>query len=253
MIYIITHKKVNLPVMENYKILEVGTALHEKPVAEYLHDNTGLNISEKNPNYCELTGLYWIWKNRNDDYKGLVHYRRFFGKSNLSGNFKDIYSYEELVGMLDRSDIITSYDEIYKENAKNQILRSSCTPENFELLRNTVIRMYPDYQKDFDRFFSQNKAMQFNMMFCRGKLFDEYCEWLFSILFEVEKHVDLSSSNAYQKRIYGFFGERLMNIWILHHRLTDTKLKIVNPESKLKDRINLIRRRCTNEIYYRLK
>ena len=40
------------------------------------------NISQLNPYYCELTGLYWAWKNLDCDYLGLVHYRRYFTKKN---------------------------------------------------------------------------------------------------------------------------------------------------------------------------
>lgn len=48
-------------------------------------DNTGENISEKNIFYCELTGVYWAWKNLKDaDYIGLCHYRRCFTVRNVS-------------------------------------------------------------------------------------------------------------------------------------------------------------------------
>lgn len=253
MIYIITHKKVNVPQMDNYRILEVGSSLHEHTEPDYLHDNDGINISDRNPNYCELTGLYWIWKNCDDPYKGLVHYRRFFGKRSLRNRYEDIYTYDQLVDMLKDADILTSYEEIYKENAENQLLRSSCTLKNFNTLKQVVSDLYPDYMSDFDAFFHQNKAVQFNMMFCSEEYFDDYCTWLFNILFEMEKHADLHDATEYQKRIYGFLGERLLNVWILHHHMRVKTLNVINPESSLKDRITLVRRRCTNSIQYTLK
>lgn len=46
-----------------YLPIQVGAALH--PALGYVPDNTGYNISDKNPNYCELTALYWAWKTWN--------------------------------------------------------------------------------------------------------------------------------------------------------------------------------------------
>ena len=58
--------------------LEVGAALRSNFVYP-LKDNTGDNISSKNPCYGELTGLYWVWKNTNiadDDVIGFCHYNK---------------------------------------------------------------------------------------------------------------------------------------------------------------------------------
>ena len=98
MIYIAAHKEFDVPRLENYVPLQVGA--EGKEDLGFLRDNTGDNISVKNPNFCELTGLYWIWKNTNDEYKGVVHYRGYFCKSNLSSNSNDIYTYVEMVVFL---------------------------------------------------------------------------------------------------------------------------------------------------------
>ena len=75
-IIVATHKKYQMPTEEIYIPIHVGAEGKEK--LEYVPDNTGENISVKNPYYCELTGLYWAWKNLDAEYIGLVHYRRYF-------------------------------------------------------------------------------------------------------------------------------------------------------------------------------
>lgn len=77
-VLIACHKPYGFPDIEGYMPLEVGAVLHSAAVPGAFPDNAGDNISEKNPAYCELTGLYWAWKNLNCDYIGLVHYRRYF-------------------------------------------------------------------------------------------------------------------------------------------------------------------------------
>lgn len=250
MIYIAAHKDFQVPKIENYVPLQVGA--EGKKSLGFLQDNTGNNISIKNPNFCELTGLYWIWKNTEDEYKGLVHYRRYFGKSNLSNSIRDFYTYDEMVSMLNNADIILPYVEHFKQNAKNEILINCCTPEIFDQLRNIIDKNCPDYLKSFDDFFSDNKSTLFNMLFCKNELFDEYCEWLFNILFKLENYVDLDQLNSYQKRLYGFLSERLLNVWVKQNQLTVKNVSVINLEMKLGDRIQLIRRRVTNQMLYRL-
>lgn len=241
MIYIAAHKKFDVPQLENYVPLQVGAAGKES--LGYLQDNVGDNISNKNPNFCELTGLYWIWKNTDDKYKGLVHYRRYFGKSNLSSNTKDIYTYKEMLDFLKEADIVLPYIEYFKESAKEEILVKCCTPEIFDKLRRIVEQRYPEYLMSFDKYFAQKKSVLFNMMFCRAEIFDAYCEWLFSILFELEKTVDLSTLNSYQKRLYGFLSERLLNVWLIKNNEKIKYVNIVNLEMLTKEKIVLLLRR----------
>lgn len=251
MIYIATHKKFNVPNLNGYCALQVGAEGKEK--YGYLRDNIGNHISGKNANYCELTGLYWIWKNTDDSYKGLVHYRRYFGRNNLSNKISDICSYEYLLNCLKSVDIVLPYVEYFKQNAKEEILLHCCTEEIFDKLRQIIETKYPDYIETYDRYFNENKASLFNMLFCKREIFDAYCEWLFSILFVLEKQVDLAKLNTYQQRLYGFLSERLLNVWVIKNKLVVKHLPVIHMELPVFNRIRLVRRRFTNRFRFWIK
>ena len=251
MIYIATHKKFNVPNLNGYCALQVGAEGKEK--YGYLRDNIGNHISGKNANYCELTGLYWIWKNTDDSYKGLVHYRRYFGRNNLSNKISDICSYEYLLNCLKSVDIVLPYVEYFKQNAKEEILLHCCTEEIFDKLRQIIETKYPDYIETYDRYFNENKASLFNLLFCKREIFDAYCEWLFSILFVLEKQVDLAKLNTYQQRLYGFLSERLLNVWVIKNKLVVKHLPVIHMELPVFDRIRLVRRRFTNRFRFWIK
>lgn len=250
MLYIITHKKAEIPDLENYRTLQVGAALHDN--LGFLKDNAGDNISAKNPNFCELTGLYWIWKNTDDDYKGLVHYRRYFGHDGLFSGIKNIYSYNELTDMLKKADIVLPYKEKFLQDAKHELLIQCCTEPIFDELRKAVEKTHPDYLKSFDEFFSQNSCTLFNMLFCKREYFDSYCGWLFGILFELESNISLDGLNDYQKRLYGFLAERLLNVWVRHNDLRAVHTGVINTQISLKEKLTFIRRRITNDIRFKL-
>lgn len=89
-VVVATHKKYQMPDNELYLPLHVGAEGKFDDQGNpldlgYLKDNTGDNISEFNSSFCELTGLYWAWKNLNSDYIGLVHYRRHFSMKKKPG------------------------------------------------------------------------------------------------------------------------------------------------------------------------
>ena len=77
-ILVCCHKKDVFASDPPYFPIQVGKALSSVDLG-ITGDDTGDNISGKNPSYCELTGLYWAWKNLKDtDVIGLCHYRRYF-------------------------------------------------------------------------------------------------------------------------------------------------------------------------------
>ena len=101
-IYVMTHKKFEMPQSPLFRPLHVGRACGED--LGYPGDDTGENISDKNCYYSELTGLYWVWKNCHDvDYVGTCHYRRY-----LLGADERILMEDDYEKLLSEYDLITT-------------------------------------------------------------------------------------------------------------------------------------------------
>ena len=94
-VIVAAHKEYQMPTGEMYLPVYVGAA-GKKSIEGYRRDDEGENISDLNPYFGELTGLYWAWKNLNTDYLGLVHYRRHFSSN---PNADDIWSGIDFTGV----------------------------------------------------------------------------------------------------------------------------------------------------------
>ena len=103
-IVVATHKEYRMPSSSLYLPVQAGAALH-KPLS-YTGDNTGDHISEKNRNFCELTCLYWAWKNLTAEYLGLCHYRRYFGVHKGKDLWKSILTQEQAEEFLKKAPLL---------------------------------------------------------------------------------------------------------------------------------------------------
>lgn len=206
-IFTMTHKKFDAPKDELYVPLQVGRAVSED--LGYLGDNTGENISTMNCYYSELTGVYWIWKNYKEaDYVGICHYRRYL--INDKGN---LLNESEFVDILKNYDIITSkklkYDYTYYEGYADA--------HNINDLIETgkvIKEKYPEYYENFEHLVHSNESYFGNIMVTSKKLFDSYASWLFDILQEVQKRIEITSYDDYHKRVFGFISEFLLMVWV---------------------------------------
>ena len=231
-VYIATHKKANLPELKEYVPIQVGAEGKEK--LGYITDNTGENISNKNPNFCELTATYWIMKNDNSDIVGLTHYRRYFFNNIFSNSFKNIIHKEKIIKILNNYDIIVP--KKYKlgvtvEKQYSQIHNIEDLMKCGEIIKNKN----PEYSEAFDKVLKKRKIYTYNMFISRKKIFDDYYKWLFDILFEAEKIIDISNYDNYNKRVYGFLSERLFNVWIEKNKdnLKIKEMPVYNSEEKI--------------------
>ena len=221
-IYIATHKKIETQKEEGYTPIQVGAEINEE--LPYLKDNTGDNISKKNKNYCELTALYWIWKNTSEDIVGLTHYRRFFFKNILS---KQLLKIKDIEKILTRNDIILP-NKVHLDITIEEHYKKYHHIEDLQKCKKIIEKMYPEYKEAFEKILKRKSLYAFNMFIMNKNKFNDYMEWLFNIFNELEKTIDISGYDEYNKRIYGFLSERLFNVWIEKQNLKVKEMVVLN-------------------------
>jgi hypothetical protein len=192
--------------------IQVGAALTEKRICE-ICDNTGDHISDKNSQYCEVTALYWIWKNDCSDYVGLGHYRRHFELT------------EEQVKKLAASDIdVVLTIPIFDFPDVETVYRRDHVGSDWDVMLEAIRILAPDYRETAQILGGECFYYGYNMFIMRREIFEEYCRWLFPILFYCEEHCG-KKKDAYQNRYIGFLAEHLMAIYF---RRQECRYKIVH-------------------------
>lgn len=242
-ILICVHKEVSLPEHPYFFPVQGGSDLAVSQLP-YTQDNTGDHISQKNKNYCELTAQYWFWKNQKCDIVGLNHYRRYFDffhkypKYAPERSFDEIHSFlsrpyvfPDMEALLSNCDIILPSKRHWPYKIATQYAIFHIV-NDLNILRDVIRDLTPDYLPTFDHFlYSDNAHSQYNMFITSWKYFDAYSEWLFKILFEVEKRLKISSY-VDQARVFGYMAERLINVYVQKNRLKVKYLPVIMPVEK---------------------
>lgn len=196
------------------RYIQAGAALTDKRLSECnFFDNEGDNISQRNKQFCELTALYWIWKNAKEDIVGLEHYRRRFI---LTGNWKEKFENEMV-------DILLPVPLYVSPSLKeNYIARhTKCT---WDAMMEALKHMdYEKYEAAKDFFENTGCYSPCNMMIMRKAVLDEFCSWLFPVIFQVAGKIG-ELSDSYQNRYPGFLAERLLTFWCFFY---ENKYKVV--------------------------
>ncbi len=226
-IYIAAHKAFTAPKDPVYLPIFLGKAADKG--YDGAADNTGDNISGKNPCYCELTGLYWAWKNApRSDFVGLVHYRRYLSEAGS----KQILSGDSAKQLMSEYDIVLPKKRNYYIETCYSQYKHAHNIADLDRARQIVCEMYPVYADSFDRVMAQRSIYIHNMFIMKQRLFEDYCQWLFPVLFELEKSIDISNYNTYNKRVFGFIAERLFNVWLDYRQLKYCELSVVFTEKQ---------------------
>ena len=252
-IYVAAQSKPPILLDSFYKPIFVGAELGDECVVKSLtyRDDIGENISLDNPKYCELTAIFWAWRNLKSDAVGLSHYRRYFlfnvknyfnldrvpfnsnEKALLSAinNFPD----EMRKFVRDGGWIVAPEKSLVKSVSEDYVDDAACVPEDWEVMRRVINELYPDYQGSLEKYISGNKIRHFNMFVTNWSNFDRYCDWLFEILKKIDDELDYSGRNKTQMRVLGFIAERLLGLYLDQNksRTVEVMVGYYNPNHRI--------------------
>ena len=172
-IIVATHKAYWMPQDDMYLPIHVGAEGKELELG-YVKDNTGDNISNKNKNYCELTGLYWAWKNLDAKYIGLAHYRRHFCMKGTKGSKKERFlSTKQAEELIKNNDILLPKPRnYYIETNYSQYIHAHHAID-LDTTREIISEMNPEYIPAYDASMKKTTGHRFNMFIMKKDKLDE--------------------------------------------------------------------------------
>lgn len=219
-IIVATHKPYEMPKDPMYIPLHVGAERNKNANGQvvdfgYLKDNTNENISMLNDSFCELTGLYWMWKNLKDDYLGLVHYRRHFCMRKRKG-LENVLTYSELKPYLGKVKVFVPKKRRYYIETLYSHYAHTHYAAHLDETKKIIQKRYPEYLSSYEEVLQHTYGYMFNMMIMEKNIFSEYCSWLFDILFELKDRIEIPV-DLYQRRCFGRVSEIIFNVWLFQN------------------------------------
>ena len=207
----------HLPNLVNdYNLKDDDIHIHFPTYDVYIN---GTNINYTNPILCELVTLYYVWKNRLfSEFIGFEHYRRKF----------DINKIQEL-----------DYNKCYVQKllTDNKCIKYSFYDEHYSHVYNTCLLLLKYKYKNMDLYNTLNSTVYFipfNNFIMSYNKFEEMCEIIFPILFDldniyngefsVDKYKKIFNNNYYNIRQLAFLGERLISCYIITYFKLDNIL-----------------------------
>lgn len=260
-ILIACHKPSELPKNNLFLPIRVGAEEAKDDLGLQRDDDGEDNISHKNPGYCELTAIYWAWKNLEADYYGLFHYRRYYSFSSrrypvsddghmmvrarlLSPEVYDKFGLtdeDQMRRIIEANDLIVHESRPVKDLPTPMGLAGKSVREHYiyhdgtivrnsdiELMTNIVRNKYPTIYPYYQKYLDGNFFLGYNMFIMKKQFFTKMCQFEFDVLEEVEKTLDksLSQRSLNANRVYGYLAEILTSVYIYYLRQTIPGLKV---------------------------
>ena len=154
----------------------------------YTPDNTGENISHKN--------------------------RRHFTMLNGTNDRRDVLSLDQARSLFSDIGVVLPTKRNYWIETNYQQYVHAHHAEDLDETRKILEERYPGYIPAYDSCMKKTTGHRFNMFIMKKEIADQYCAWLFDVLFELEERLDISTYSVNDKRVFGFVSERLLDVWL---------------------------------------
>lgn len=188
-----------------YIPIQVGAALTDIRKC-CITDDTGSNISNKNRDYCECTGLYWIWKNTSgQSYVGLCHYRRRL----MLDDESVCYMQQQAV------DLVVAHPQFEKDCIR-EYFGQYIYDQDWQLLKQEITNYDSTYEVYFERYEKGRYYFPCNIALWKRNWFDRYCEFAFSVAERIELFYQ-ERGIMREDRYMGYLFEQMSTLFIMRH------------------------------------
>lgn len=242
-IFICTHKDFK-PIVANkaYKIIsQEGLTITDTNGLDVYYETDIPNVSNEQLAWSEVSRIYYIWKKYNvKDYIGFCHYRRYFDFLDNADYVLETLKEYDLICAGTINEHFTVYEDWNYYHNINDLL-DICKIAN---------KLYNIDLSILQNFLNSTPRNHFNMFIMPKHLFNEYCDFIFSIIEEFKKKYNLTDLNSIQTRIinnyddyihigrtysdvtsqmrlYGFIAEFLLQLFIMYKSLNVKECNII--------------------------
>lgn len=208
--------------------IQVGAALARERFPGFLRDDDGPSqISARNRSYCELTAMYWAWKNADADFYGFFHYRRYlYPDLTAKGPYRlersptletlDRLGYRDFERLIPKYGIILPKREDMRVPVRRHYAQASFHHgEDLSLVERILADRRPECVRAAAEYLNGSQCYFGNIFIMKKEFFLDYCAWLFPILEEFDARADTSGYSPQEARVNGYLAERLLGVYTL--------------------------------------
>ena len=214
--------------------------IREKFLIDQKHE--GDNIDFLNPWYCELTGLYYLWKHCDDEIVGLEHYRTYFWKDGHPINE------EQIKEELKNGDVICSGWKMPNPFHGGKTVREEFLKvmrEDYKPFLEKLEQTNKEFYSYFNQYLDSDEFICCNMMITKKENLNEYMDFLFDVILNFN---EISKPTRFNYRREGWISEFMFGAWLnyknknkvfvninkLVKNLDRTEFYITNPSERVR-------------------